>query len=85
MRDPKLTRRTLKNVIDTLSDQHKEITLAATTLNASLLETEAPGATVSIHEAARNSDKLAFLLSAQAARCNRTEAEVRHLRKTLSK
>ncbi len=86
MRNLELIRRTLKNVIDTLNDQHQEITLAAATLNASLLAAEAnKGYPTFINIATRNSDKLAFLLDAHAVRCSRTEAEVRHLRKTLSK
>jgi len=86
MRNPELIRRTLKNVIDTLSDQHQEITLAAATLNASLLTAEAKGFTsYYTNLVSRHSDKLTFLLGAHAARCSRTEAEVRHLRKSLSK
>ncbi len=86
MRDLELNRRTLKSVIDTLNDHHQEITLAAATLNASLITAEGNGVTPTyINIVARNSDKLAFLLGAHAARCERTEAEVKHLRKTLSK
>ena len=86
MRNPELIRRTLKNVIDILSDQHQEITLAAATLNASLLTAEAKRApSLFINVAVRDSDKLVSLLGAHAARCLRAEAEVNHLRKTLSK
>jgi hypothetical protein len=80
MRDPRLTRRTLKNVIDTLSDHHQEITLAAAALNASLLRAEEyDGHPVCTSAAARRANKLASLLLAQAARCKRTEAEVKQL------
>jgi hypothetical protein len=86
MRDPAIIRRTLKSVIDTLNDHHQEITLAAATLNASLLTAEGKGLpSFYINEVARKSDKLAFLLGAHTARCERTEAEVKHLRKSLSK
>jgi hypothetical protein len=86
MRDPELTRRTLKSVIDTLNDHHQEITLAAATLNASLLKVEASeGCPMYTNIAARNFDKLTFLLGAQTARGGRTEAEVNHLRETLPK
>jgi hypothetical protein len=80
-----LARRTLKNVIDTLNDQHQEITLAAATLNASLLKAEKyEDAPTFADIAARKSDKLAFLLGAHAARCERTEDEVKHLRNKMT-
>ena len=81
MKDTKLARRTLKNVIDTLSDHHYEITVAATALNANLLKAEERGFTsIFVNAATRNADELVSLLDAQHSRCRRTEAEIRQLR-----
>ncbi len=85
MKDTALTRRILKSVIDTLNDHHQEVTLAAAALNATLLEAEANGHLTYANIAARNFDKLAFLLGAHTARCQRTEAEVRYLQKRFDK
>jgi hypothetical protein len=75
------TRRTLKGVMDVLSDHHQEITLLAAELNNTLLQLDKGN--LFVHAAATKADELMDLLESQAARCYRVKAEVAHMRKSL--